>query len=303
MPPSPSDLWARLPPVWRDRFHRLGDWAGREGMTAALIGGCVRDVLLERAPLDWDVVVEGDAASLARWVSRSEDARHRSHPAFLTHTLFFPDGTSLDIATARTETYPRPGALPVVRAASLREDFVRRDFSVNALALHLTPGRRGEVEDPLGGWNDLRAGQIRALHDRSFIDDPTRIYRAARYAGRYGWSVEVRTRQWIAEAVAAKGPEALSMVRRRNELFHLLEEPDPVPALDLLWSWGVWGFWDSSWEWPETKKRALRSDVSGDLLEGRLALLLGPRKEAALAWMKSTATPSGVRDRVAARIV
>ncbi len=297
-------VWARVPPLWRARLERLGEEARRRGERAALVGGCLRDLILDVPPKDWDVVVEGNASPLVRQLADGESAGVRSHPAFLTFTMTYPDGASLDVATARKETYVRPAALPSVRSAPLEEDAARRDFSINALYLFLPPGR-GELWDPAGGLSDLENGRVRALHDKSFVDDPTRIYRAARYAGRYGWRVEETTLEWIRRAAKENRPAALSPVRRRNELFLLLGEGNPVPALKLLWEWGLWKNWDQGWSLTNELADQLKAAPPGDLLAVRLALLLTSRPgvpAAAEAWLKSVSTPVGLRRNVLGHI-
>lgn len=283
-------LWSRVPALWRDRLRRLGEHAGDR--PAAVVGGWVRDLILGRASKDWDVVVEGETGPVVRALAAAEGARLKSHAAFGTHTLTYPDGTSLDVATARTETYASPGALPRVRPATLSEDARRRDFTVNTLYLRL-PVDAGDLWDPLGGLADLDRGWIRALHPRSFIDDPTRVFRAARYAGRFGWTVEPATRAWIEQAGNEDRVGAVSPVRRRNELFHLLREKDPTPALRLLWEWGFWKYWDPSWAWP------VEFPVCGpetlDPLPARLAALLSHRPGAAEAWLKRHDTPGALQ--------
>src|SRR5262249_13006586 len=159
--------------------------------------GYVRDLLHGHPSLDIDVVLEGPTLPIARAAAKEYKAKLVSHPAFLTHTLQFKDGRHLDIATARTETYAEAAALPVVEPASLQEDWYRRDFSINAIALALNRADSGHVWDPFGGVEDLQAKKIRVLHAQSFRDDPTRIFRAARFAARFKCELEWRTREWM----------------------------------------------------------------------------------------------------------
>lgn len=245
-----KDFLKRLREPWGKRFRALGRLAAERGRVVCLVGGCVRDLMLKREPLDWDVVVEGPAADLVQAMAGVFGAAKTvSHPSFLTSTLHFGDDTFLDIATARVETYPEPAALPLVEAGSLGDDFARRDFTVNAMALHLTPDRWGRLEDPFNGRSDLQKGLIRALHKKSFVDDPTRVFRAARYAGRLNARLEPLTRRWALKAVAEMGPGLLSPARLRHELERNLEEEDPRPAMKLLWQWGAWPFWSPRWRW------------------------------------------------------
>lgn len=139
------------------------------------------------------------------------------------------------------------------------------------MALHLTPDKWGKLVDPFDGRGDLANRLIRDLHDQSFTDDPTRIHRAARYAGRYGWTVEKRTEKRILDAVKNKLPAVLSPARRRNELTHLLEEPNAVPAMKYLHEWGMWPFWSRAWKWTD-QVAAVLGDPKADL-SARLSAL------------------------------
>jgi tRNA nucleotidyltransferase (CCA-adding enzyme) len=217
-----------------------------------LVGGCVRDLLLNRPSLDVDVVLEGSVAPVARAAAREYKAKLISHPQFLTFTLQMRGGRHLDIATARTETYSEAAALPVVEPASLQEDLYRRDFSINAIALSLNPSDFGHVWDPFGGVEDLLAKKIRVLHSQSFKDDPTRIFRAARFAGRFGYELEWRTREWLTESIAQQLPARLSGARLREELIPLLMEKDPRPAFRLLSQWGALPFLVPNLKWEKS---------------------------------------------------
>jgi tRNA nucleotidyltransferase (CCA-adding enzyme) len=245
---------------------------------AYLIGGCVRDLLLGRPALDIDVVFEGNTAPIARAAAKLYKAKLISHPQFLTHTLIFRDNRHLDIATARTETYTEAAALPVVEPASLQEDLYRRDFSINAIALSLNRSDFGHIWDPFGGVEDLAAKKIRVLHAQSFKDDPTRIFRAARFAGRFGYELEWRTRDWLAEAVAQQLPARLSGARLREELIPLLMEKDPRPALRLLSEWNALSFLVPNLKWEKSHEtffaQLIRQPEKEDALTLRLLVLL-----------------------------
>jgi tRNA nucleotidyltransferase (CCA-adding enzyme) len=194
-----------------------------------LVGGAVRDLLLGRGRADIDLVVEGDATALAR----SLGAEVTSHERFATAKVKL-DGHELDIASARSESYPRPGALPVVEpAATLEEDLGRRDFTINAMAIPL----RGEPRliDPYGGQSDLVAKRLRVLHPRSFEDDPTRAIRAARYAARFDFELEQET----ATLLRRTDLDTVSADRREAELLRLAGEPSAPDAYRLLAEWGL----------------------------------------------------------------
>ena len=196
-----------------------------------VVGGAVRDLLLGGTPHDLDLVIEGDAAVVAAAL----EGERRSHDRFGTSTIRL-EGFTYDLATARRETYARPGALPDVTVpATLPEDLRRRDFTVNAIALGLTGAVAGTLNQVPGALEDVRAHRLRVLHDRSFVDDPTRMLRLARYAGRLGFSIDPGTRRLIAPG----GLETVSGARIGNELRLLVREPDPVAALLCLRELGL----------------------------------------------------------------
>jgi tRNA nucleotidyltransferase (CCA-adding enzyme) len=205
--------------------------AASADLPAYLVGGVVRDLLLGRDRADMDVAVEGDVAELARRLGG--EVRH--HERFATATVLV-DGLEVDLAATRSETYPRPGALPEVRSASLAADLARRDFTVNGMAVPL--GGDPELIDPHGGLGDLQRGQLRILHPGSFVDDPTRALRAARYAARYGFTLERHT----AELCRRTDLSTVSRDRTDAELRKLAGEREARRAFELLAEWGVLEF-------------------------------------------------------------
>jgi tRNA nucleotidyltransferase (CCA-adding enzyme) len=192
------------------------------GGRVALVGGVVRDAFLGQRPRELDLVIEGDAAAYARSLPA---AAVTVHDAFGTATAE-GDGWRIDVAMARRERYPQPGALPVVEPATIEEDLARRDFTVNAIAVTLDAALLS-AETAL---EDLTARRLRVLHERSFIDDPTRVMRLARYAERLRFEVEPHT----AQLARAAGLETLSGGRIGAELRLALCEPDPVAVLGRL---------------------------------------------------------------------
>jgi tRNA nucleotidyltransferase (CCA-adding enzyme) len=190
-----------------------------------VVGGAVRDALLERAPRELDLVVEGDALAVARRAAARVGGELTAHERFGTATIRTGD-FAFDLAGARRERYPRPGALPEVElGATLREDLARRDFTVNAMAVRLADGALTELE---GARADLAAGVLRVLHERSFRDDPTRILRLARYSARLGFEPDPATDALIDPALFA----TVSGDRLGRELRLLLEEPRPAAQLE-----------------------------------------------------------------------
>jgi tRNA nucleotidyltransferase (CCA-adding enzyme) len=233
VPPAP-ELIARVRelPSAQLLLQRLADEPG-----VHLVGGAVRDVLLGHKPRELDLVVEGDAAALASRLGGTL----RLHDRFGTSTVTI-DGHTYDIARARWETYAQPGALPDVVPARLEEDLWRRDFTINAGAVALTGRRAGELRAIPGMLADLDARALRVLHDRSFIDDPTRMLRLARYAARLrpdGFQVEPHTRGLLDQALSADALNTVSRPRIGAELRLLAREPDPLTALGSLSALGL----------------------------------------------------------------
>jgi tRNA nucleotidyltransferase (CCA-adding enzyme) len=232
----------RLPRRVGDILRIAGAQGEALGSPVAAVGGLVRDMLLDRVNVrtDLDLVVEGRAPAVARAVARELGGKTVEHPAFLTATVILPDGRRIDFATARQESYRAAGALPVVERASLAEDLGRRDFSLNSLAIRLDDAERGRLVDTTGGLADLQAKRIRVLHPLSFVEDPTRIFRAARFAARLGCRIDRATRRLAVEAGRLDVYRAVSGDRLRAELELLLAEPRPVAALREAGRLGAW---------------------------------------------------------------
>jgi tRNA nucleotidyltransferase (CCA-adding enzyme) len=199
-----------------------------ERVPAYLVGGAVRDLLLDRNGGDLDLVIEGDVEALSGAPGFELEREGR----FLTGRLVLGD-LKVDVARARAEEYPRPGALPEVRPAPIGEDLARRDFTINAMAFPLS--EEAGLLDPYGGVEDLSDGRLRVLHERSFVDDPTRALRAARYAARFGFELEPETARLLAEADLS----TVSDDRIQSELRLIAAEIDPARALRLIADWGV----------------------------------------------------------------
>ncbi len=217
-PAAALEAFARLRAIVEDQRYHL-----------YLVGGGVRDLLLGRLSLDIDFAVQGDAPTVGRLLAEQLGLRHLTHAAFHTATVY-GHGFTFDIAMTRREEYMKPGALPVVHAADISADLARRDFTINAMALGIYP-EEGLI-DPFGGQADLQQGLVRALHDRSFQDDATRILRAARYCARLGFRLEKRTLAWL---LRDKGYlNSISGERVRYDFLRILEEERPELALSQL---------------------------------------------------------------------
>ena len=250
--------------------------ADRRGWTAYLVGGTVRDRLRRRVPRDIDVAVEGDAVALALEWARRRGAEANISAAFGTASVSIAGGKKpfrVDFSSTRGETYRHPGALPDVFPAGIEADLGRRDFTVNAMAIPLNGPAAGSLVDPYGGKPDLARGIIRMLHPRSPHDDPTRAYRAVRFALRLGFRIEPTTRAWIEAARAAGAFDRVSGDRLRRELLLLFEEVPPAAAAAALSRLGI--------------DRAIDPAFRGSVARRRLSRLgergLAPRGESA-AW-------------------
>jgi tRNA nucleotidyltransferase (CCA-adding enzyme) len=253
-----------------------------------LVGGAVRDLLLGRPRADVDLVVEGDAAALAARLGGAE----KEHERFGTVTVEV-QGHELDVATARTESYPEPGALPVVApAAGVEADLARRDFTVNAMAIPLEGEPR--MIDPHGGREDLGEGVLRVLHPRSFEDDPTRAIRAARYGSRFGFGLEPGTFDLLRRADLA----TVSADRRRAELERLAAEPSGRVGLGLLAGWGLIDLREGGAELMRAVEELLKQPEWAGLVSREQALIaaaLGPEgAERVLASMPTPRAGEGV---------
>jgi len=211
--------------------------AGYEG--AYLVGGAVRDVLMDEPNFDVDVAVEGDGIAFGEALAAALGGRAVPHEKFGTAVVIAGDGTRIDVATTRTEFYDAPGALPRVERATLRQDLFRRDFTINAMAVSLRGEDFGRLIDFFGGRGDLEAGVVRVLHALSFIDDPTRIFRAIRYENRHGFRMDGHTASLARACVEMDLVGELSSARLRDELQALLSEHDVEAAVARLDDLGV----------------------------------------------------------------
>ena len=241
-------LEKKFPPVQLGLLHAVAAVADREHTPLYLVGGVVRDLLLEIPSFDLDLVVEGDAIALSRAVADQYGGRVRSHERFGTAKWLLqgvnstqlglsvdagaPMPESLDLVSARAEFYAHPSALPEVERGNLKLDLHRRDFTINTLALSLNKAHFGEVYDYWGGLRDLDEKRIRVMHSISFVDDPTRILRAVRLEQRLGFQIEPRTRDLIASALPLL--HRVSGDRIRHELEAIFDEPVPGNSLQRL---------------------------------------------------------------------
>ncbi|MGK2944031.1 MAG: CBS domain-containing protein [Desulfuromonadales bacterium] len=221
----------RLPKRIQEILTQLGRVGDELDVGIFVVGGFVRDLLLNKENLDMDVVVEGDGVAFAETFARRNACRVRCHRKFGTAVLIYPDGFKLDIASARMEYYLEPGALPDVEHASVKMDLSRRDFTINTLAISLNRNVFGEVLDYYGGQRDIDDKAIRVLHNLSFVEDPTRIFRAVRFEQRLGFQIGKQTEQLLLSAVRLGLLEKVSGKRIFNELLLIMNEHQPLPGI------------------------------------------------------------------------
>ncbi len=245
-------------------LRTIGEVAERCGFRAFVVGGFVRDLLLHVPNLDIDIVIEGDGIAFARKLAATLGGKVRPHEKFATAVVVLPDGRKIDVATARLEYYESPAAMPTVELSSLKLDLYRRDFTINAMAIHLNPDRFGTLVDYFNCQNDIRDRQIRILHNLSFVEDPTRILRAIRLEQRMGFSIGKHTEKLIKNAVKMKMFGKFAGRRFFNELRLILEEDNPLPALERMAGFGLLDFFipglqldDRRWRLLEECQRAL----------------------------------------------
>ena len=227
-------LEAQLPNYIKTILHRLGEVADRQQVKVFLVGGCVRDLLLRQENLDIDVVVEGNGIGFARQFAATVGCRIREHEKFGTAVVIFPDGFKVDIASARLEYYDSPAALPHVEHASIRQDLYRRDFTINTLTIALNRENFGQMLDFFGGQRDLKDKAIRVLHNLSFVEDPTRLFRAVRFEQRLGFRIGRQTERLMRSAVRMNLVKRVGGARILNELEQILSEAHILPALERL---------------------------------------------------------------------
>lgn len=230
-----ADKINNLPSEIKSIIKKAGNLADELGVSAYAVGGFVRDILLKRPNLDVDIVVEGDGISFAEKLSVRLRAHHiLLHKRFGTAVLTLPNKIKIDIATARSENYAEPAALPVVKPGAIYDDLFRRDFSINAMAVNINKHNFGKLSDYFNGVKDLKDKKIRVLHRLSFMDDPTRLLRAVRFRERYGFSLEKLTRRLFNEAKKNNMLHRVTKHRVRDEFILMLKEARVLNMLKRL---------------------------------------------------------------------
>lgn len=254
-----SLLKERLPKPTFTIFQAAGELAETHQVGLYAVGGFVRDLLLATPNLDIDLVVEGNGITFAKDLARAQQARVKVHERFGTATVTFPDGFKLDVATARTEYYEFPTALPTVEQSSIKKDLYRRDFTINTLAIRLNSHRFGELVDFYGGQRDLNEKCIRVLHSLSFIEDPTRVFRAIRFEQRLSFRLGKETVTLVKGAVKMDLFQRLSKARLLDELILLFSEKEPRKSLARMAELDLLKFIHPQLKWSPSLARLLKS--------------------------------------------
>jgi tRNA nucleotidyltransferase (CCA-adding enzyme) len=223
----------------QDIFSTISALSARLKIRAYLVGGIVRDILLNRTNLDIDIVVERQGIIFATELAKKLKASLYTHEKFKTSVIVLEDGSHIDIATARVEFYERPAALPSVEEGSIKQDLYRRDFTINSMAVSLDKKDFGKLIDFFGGRKDLAEKRIKVLHKLSIVEDPTRIFRAIRFEQRFGFKMDNQTEELVKSAIEMDVVSLLTGVRIRDELICIFEEQNVIGALKRLDSLGA----------------------------------------------------------------
>jgi len=249
----------RLPPHIHEIVVRLGRVADGVGVNAYLVGGFVRDLFLQQGNEDLDVVVEGDGIAFAKAFARESGARVHTHERFGTAVVSFPDGTKVDVATARFEYYQSPGSLPVVETSSLKQDLYRRDFTVNTMVIQVNAKNFGTLIDFFGARRDIKARSIRVLHNLSFVEDPTRVFRAIRFEQRFGFTMGKLTAGLVENSVRMNFFDRLPGKRIWTELRLILAEETVLSAVRRMDEFGLLKFIRPALKFDEHKETVFSS--------------------------------------------
>lgn len=317
-----SMMEERFPVFLNSILKKAGETAEENGYDAYLVGGSVRDLLMGTMNLDIDLVIEGNGIAFARSLSKHYNARLKTHERFGTAKIVFMPakdldrGLNIDVATARTEYYEEPAALPKVETSSIKKDLYRRDFSINTLAVRLNPDRYGGLIDFFGGQRDIRDRVVRVLHNLSFVEDPTRAFRAVRFAERFGFRISKHTENLIKSALKLNLFDKLSGSRLYDELLLTFSETEPVMALKQLAKYELLSVIHPNLKFTSYLEEIL-SDVHetlawynllfiGDQPNGAqiylMALLTGLNEDEVASALTRLATPTTEKERMLMRI-
>ena len=265
-----------IPKSYREPLYTIGEYAQKLGLKAWVVGGAVRDFYLKKNTLDIDLAFDGNQESVAGFCVKRWGGAKRKFSQFGTFRVQLDNGLKLDMVRARKESYPHPGALPVVAfSKEMKDDLFRRDFTTNAWCLSILPKNFGQSYDPFGAQKDIDAGVVRILHDKSFLDDPTRMYRAVRFAGRFGWRLAPKTERLLQAAVKEEYPLLLTRERFCQEFLKVLKEKRVKEIFGLMEKYDMLKFAWPGVQWNE----ALLKTTDPLVRVGILVCLLGASGE------------------------
>lgn len=261
-----------IPEKYKDQLYTVGTYASKLGLKAWVVGGAVRDFYLKRDTLDIDLAFSGNQESVAGFCVKRWGGDKHKFSRFYTYRVDLSNGLKLDMVRTRRETYPYPGCLPEVEPSpNIKDDLFRRDFTTNAWCFSINPDSFGKLYDPFGAQKDIDNGLVRILHEKSFLDDPTRMYRAVRFAGRFGWKLAPKTERLLRQAVAQEYPLLLTRDRFSTEFFKTLQEARVKEIFELMEKYDLLKF-----AWPGLKwNPALLRTSDAMQRVGILACLLG----------------------------
>lgn len=268
----------------KEILNQIGAEAERLGLKAWAVGGLVRDEYLGiNDTLDIDITVEGEADALAHFAAKKWHGKLEQFLRYGTFRVALKNGINLDFVRARKEIYPHPASLPVVSPGTLGEDLFRRDFTANAWAKSILPSNYARSFDPYGAQKDIDKKQIKILHAKSFLDDPTRMWRAVRFAGRFGWQIETSTEKLLKEAVQREYGALLTWPRLRQEFIKILQEEQFERIFKLMDAYGLSRFINKDLKWTPALEKAKntveRAGVLGIMLGRKFVEDLQLRKE------------------------
>ena len=247
-------------------LKEIGEFAETKKLPLWAVGGFVRDFYLGKKTYDIDICVEGKIDNLLSFCRKKYGAKITRFETFGTARVSLANGLKLDFVRCRKEVYPKPAALPQVKPSSLKEDLFRRDFTANAAALSLLPREFFKSYDFFEAEKAIKKGYIKILHDKSFIDDPTRIFRAIRFAARFNWDIEKNTLSLLKKAVKENYLLLLSRARLNHEFIKILEEKKPLAALKMLEKFDILKYYSENLKIPKNIEKL-------NALPERLALL------------------------------
>lgn len=239
----------------RSVLNKIINFFTYSSYNAYLVGGIIRDTILKSSTKDIDIAIEGNAIKAGYALNRILEGKLETHKNFGTISIF-KDNMRIDLATTRKEIYRHPGALPIVSKSNIYEDLRRRDFTINAIALSISKNNYGEIFDPFDGTGDIKRKLIRVLYEKSFIDDPTRIFRALRYKSRLNFKLEVLTEKLLSDAILKSMIEKISKQRIMNELKLIFTEKTYQKILKDLKKYKIFMF---------SKKKLKNITAVGDL--------------------------------------